>query len=130
LRSLSSICQRPNSSRAKVATTTAVANEPLRKHSQSPHHICWQRSVRPRAGQPTPALFNEFRETGMAEKLGYENPADLRRNYPHFFWKVVHPIADALRCRRVTQEGQQWIANLYANVFSTEHSGHLNKIST
>jgi hypothetical protein len=74
----------------------------------------------------TAALFNEFRETGMAEKLGYTNPADLRANYPQFFWKVVEPyIRDALRCLRVTQEGQQWIANLYANVFSTEHSGQL-----
>jgi hypothetical protein len=27
-----------------------------------------------------------------------------------------------LRYLRVTQEGQQWIANLYANVFSIEHS--------
>jgi hypothetical protein len=26
---------------------------------------------------------------------------------------------------RVTQEGQQWIANLYANVFSVEHRGQL-----
>jgi hypothetical protein len=74
----------------------------------------------------TASLFNEFRETGMAEKLGYKNPADLRTNYPQFFWKVVEPyIRDALRCLRVTQEGQQWIANLYANVFSTEHSGQL-----
>jgi hypothetical protein len=77
----------------------------------------------------TSALFNEFRETGVAEKLGYNSPADLRKNYPHFFWKMVEPyIGDALRCLQVTQEGQQWIANLYANVFSTEHSHHLNSV--
>ena len=41
-----------------------------------------------------------------------------------FFWKTVRPyIGDALRYLRVTQEGQQWIANLYANVFSMEHRG-------
>jgi hypothetical protein len=30
-----------------------------------------------------------------------------------------------LRYLRVTQEGKLWIANLYANVFSTEHSGQI-----
>ena len=74
------------------------------------------------------ALFNEFRETGMSNKLKYNNVADLRANYPDFFWKTVRPyIGDALRYLRVTQEGQQWIANLYANVFSMEHRGQLLK---
>ena len=73
-----------------------------------------------------PALFNEFRETGMTNKLQYDSVADLRANYPDFFWKTVRPyIGDALRYLRVTQEGQQWIANLYANVFSAEHRGQL-----
>jgi len=72
----------------------------------------------------TSALFTEFRETGMAAKLKYESAADLRANYPNFFWQVVRPyIEDALRYLRVTQEGKQWIANLYANVFSAEHKG-------
>ena len=72
------------------------------------------------------ALFNEFRETGMSSKLKYNSVADLRANYPDFFWKRVRPyIGDALRYLRVTQEGQQWIANLYANVFSVEHRGQL-----
>jgi len=70
----------------------------------------------------TAALFAEFRETGMSERLKYNSPADLRANYPQFFWQVVRPyIEDALRYLRVTQEGKQWIANLYANVFSIEH---------
>jgi hypothetical protein len=74
----------------------------------------------------TAALFNEFRETGMSDKLKYESAADLRANYPHFFWKTVRSyIGDALRYLKVTQEGQQWIANLYANVFSTEHKGQI-----
>jgi hypothetical protein len=72
------------------------------------------------------ALFSEFRETGMSNKLKYNSVADLRANYPDFFWKTVRPyIGDALRYLRVTQEGQQWIANLYANVFAMEHRGHL-----
>jgi hypothetical protein len=68
------------------------------------------------------SLFNEFRETGTSEKLGYRSVADLRENYPDFFWQKVRPyIANALRYLRITQERQQWVANLYANVFSMEH---------
>jgi hypothetical protein len=72
------------------------------------------------------ALFNEFRETGMSKKLNYNSAADLRANYPQFFWEKVQPYTvDALRYLRVTQEGQQWVANLYANVFSMEHRGRM-----
>jgi hypothetical protein len=72
----------------------------------------------------TSALFSEFRETGVSEALGYNSAADLRRSYPHFFWKAVLPyIGDALRYLQVTQEGKLWIANLYANVFAMEHKG-------
>jgi len=36
----------------------------------------------------------------------------------------VHPyIGDALRYLPVTQKGKQWIAKLYAHVFSEEHRG-------
>ncbi|HYE01513.1 MAG TPA: metal-dependent phosphohydrolase [Alphaproteobacteria bacterium] len=68
------------------------------------------------------ALFTEFSETGAAAKLGYKTAADLRAGYPGFFWRVVSPfIQDALRYLKVTQEGKQWIANLYAHVFAEEH---------
>jgi hypothetical protein len=74
-----------------------------------------------------PALFNEFRETGMSNRLNYNGVADLRANYPDFFWTKVRPyIGDGLRYLRITQEGQQWIANLYAHVFSVEHRGQLS----
>jgi hypothetical protein len=74
----------------------------------------------------TAALFNEFQETGTSKILNYNSAADLRANYPQFFWKAVKPyIADALRYLQVTQEGQQWVANLYANVFQTEHMGQI-----
>jgi hypothetical protein len=70
----------------------------------------------------TAALFAEFRETGISEKLNFSSVVDLRAHYPQFFWKMVQPyLVDALRYLRVTQEGQQWIANLYANVFLMEH---------
>jgi hypothetical protein len=69
-----------------------------------------------------PALFYEFQETGVNQTLGYQTPGDLRAGYPGFFWKTVTPyIQDALRHLRVTQEGKQWIANLYAHVFALEH---------
>ena len=74
----------------------------------------------------TSALFNEFRETGVSDMLKYRSAADLRANYPQFFWQAVRPyIEHALRYLRVTQEGQLWIANLYANVFSMEHKGQV-----
>ena len=71
----------------------------------------------------TPALFNEFRETGTQWKsCNTKLSTDLRTNYPNFFWQMVQPyLGDALRHLRVTQEGQQWVANLYANVFLMEH---------
>jgi hypothetical protein len=73
-----------------------------------------------------PALFAEFSETGVNVKLGYRSVADLRAAYRGFFWQVVRPyIGDALRYLRVTQEGKQWIANLYAHVFAEEHSSVL-----
>lgn len=68
------------------------------------------------------ALFNEFRETGANERLGYKTPADLRAGYPGFFWTMVNPyIQDAIQLLSVTQEGKQWVSNLYAHVFAEEH---------
>lgn len=68
------------------------------------------------------SLFAEFKETGQAAKMGYTTAADLRAGYPGFFWNVVSPfINDSLRYLRRTQEGQAWVANLYANVFTEEH---------
>lgn len=68
------------------------------------------------------ALFAEFKETGQAAKMGYTTAADLRAGYPKFFWEVVSPfISEGLRFLRRTQEGQAWVANLYANVFTEEH---------
>ena len=80
----------------------------------------------PRYLQKIPALFYEFEETGANKAFGYHSPADLRKNYPAFFWNVVSPyIKSALRYLEVTQSGKQIIANLYANVFRVEHASHL-----
>ncbi len=69
-----------------------------------------------------PALFYELEETGTNAKLGYKNPDNLRNAYPSFYWNVVNRyIQDGLRHLQVTQEGKQWIANLYAHVFAVEH---------
>lgn len=68
------------------------------------------------------SLYYEFEETGFNQKVGYENPSDLRDNYPQFFWKGVHPyVKDALNYLSLIQEGKQIIANLYSNVFVVEH---------
>ncbi|GKS69814.1 metal-dependent phosphohydrolase [Nitrosomonas sp. PY1] len=63
-------------------------------------------------------LYYEFVETGEAIKLGYKSPADLVDSYPSFYWNIVSPyIGDAIKYLELTQEGKQWIANLYSNVF-------------
>jgi hypothetical protein len=68
------------------------------------------------------ALFREFQETGTADKLGCKTAADLRDAYPSFFWSMVRPhIDDGLRYLNMTQNGKQWIANLYAHVFAEEN---------
>ncbi|MBI2838346.1 MAG: metal-dependent phosphohydrolase [Acidobacteria bacterium] len=70
-----------------------------------------------------PALYREFEEIGAAREYGYNSPADLTDAYPRFYWNVVQPyVGDALRYLRVTQEGRQWIANLYSHVFAVEHA--------
>ena len=68
------------------------------------------------------ALFYEFAEIGINEKLGSSSPADVAENYPRFFWSKVEPhISDAIRYLELTMEGRQWVAQLYGNVFSIEH---------
>jgi hypothetical protein len=71
------------------------------------------------------ALYCEFRETGVAERLGYRDPADLAEQYPRFFWGKVEPhIGPALRHLERTPDGRLWVAQLYAHVFVEEHVRH------
>lgn len=71
-------------------------------------------------------LYAEFVETGDASRLGYNNAGDLRANYPEFFQDRVYPhITEALNHLSRTRGGRQWIAGLYAHVFSEQQSmGH------
>ena len=76
----------------------------------------------PRYLKKITSLFYEFEETGMNKVLGYQTPADLRKNYAKFYWNGVYPyIKDGLRYLSLTQQGKQIIANLYSNVFVVEH---------
>jgi len=69
------------------------------------------------------ALYHEFVETGVHEKLGYSNPADMVDLYPQFYWSKVEPyIGDALRYLDMTMEGKQWTATLYSHIFAIEHN--------
>jgi hypothetical protein len=69
------------------------------------------------------ALYYEFVETGVHEKLGYSSPADLVDHYPQFYWsKIERYISDALRYLEMTMEGKQWIATLYCHIFAIEHN--------
>jgi hypothetical protein len=76
----------------------------------------------PRYLKKITSLFYEFEETGINKVLGYETPADLRKNYAKFYWNGVHPyLKDALHYLSLTQQGKQILANLYSNVFVVEH---------
>lgn len=80
----------------------------------------------PRYLKKIAALFYEFEETGQNKYLNYRHPDDLKRNYPKFYWNVVHPyIQDGLRYLSLTQEGKQIIANLYSNVFMVENENSI-----
>lgn len=68
------------------------------------------------------ALFHEFAEIGVNERLGYDSPADVAERYPAFFWSKIEPfIRDAVGYLDLTVEGRQWVANLYAHMFAVEH---------
>ena len=73
----------------------------------------------------SPALFYEFQELGVNERLGYKVPNDLRKNYASFYWNSVSQyIQDALLYLRLTEDGKQWIANMHSHVFDAEHDEH------
>jgi hypothetical protein len=76
----------------------------------------------PRYLKKIAALFYEFEETGFNKRVGFENPDDLRANYPSFYWKAVYPyVKDSLRYLSTSQVGSQIVANLQSNVFMVEH---------
>jgi hypothetical protein len=76
----------------------------------------------PRYLQKLSNLYHEFVETGTDKVLGIGSAADLADQYPRFYWNSVQPyIADAISYLQLTQDGKQWLANLYSNVFAIEH---------
>jgi hypothetical protein len=73
-------------------------------------------------------LYTEFQETGEARRLGYANPAELREGFPEFFYDQVYPyITEGMRFLRKTQEGQQWIANLFHHVHEMQGESDLER---
>jgi len=69
------------------------------------------------------ALYYEFVENGVTEKLGCTSPADMADHYPQFYWsKVERYLGDALRYLDMTMEGKQWTATLYSHIFAIEHN--------
>ena len=64
-------------------------------------------------------LYAEFRETGDAERLGYQNAGHLRSTYPAFFYQKVSPyIKEGVDYLRKTNSGKAWVAQLYAHVYT------------
>jgi hypothetical protein len=75
----------------------------------------------PAYGKKQAMLFWEFQETGEAARLGYGNPAELRADFPEFFYERVYPyLGDSLAYLHKTSEGQQWIANLFHHVHARQ----------
>src|SRR5260370_5616589 len=69
------------------------------------------------------ALYHEFAETGVNERLAYNNPPHMSHRYPQFYWsKVERYIGDALRHLEMTMEGKLWTATLYSHIFAIEHN--------
>ena len=70
-----------------------------------------------------PALYYEFEENGVNKQIGYQSPGHMRRNFTKFYFNVVVPYIDeAVKFMNITQDGKQWIANLYAHVHHVEHN--------
>lgn len=72
-------------------------------------------------------LFAEFAEIGEAERSGLTHPGALRNGFPEFFYTQVYPyIGDGISYLKRTQQGQQWVANIYhhLHVNSRDQSAH------
>ncbi len=73
-----------------------------------------------------PALYAEFDETGANDRMGNHSAADLRDNYPDFFWTQVRPyIGAGVDYLKVTHGGRAWLTGLYSHVFYQEHRQQL-----
>ena len=62
-------------------------------------------------------LYQEFLETGFAQKLDYSSPMDLVEQFPSFFHQQVEPlIGPAVEHLKQTSAGKDLIAELYSRV--------------
>ncbi len=126
------VLERMKESTAVDAQRIAEAIEFTRFPSQTDHPLC-EEGILVRAadligqlGDPSYlrkafALFCEFREIGLDQKLGYTSAADVVERYPDFFWKSISPhLGLAMRYLSVTVDGRSWIARLDSNVFAAE----------
>ncbi|XOV84391.1 MAG: metal-dependent phosphohydrolase [bacterium] len=72
-------------------------------------------------------LYAEFVETGEAKRMGFNNPGELRAGFPSFFYEQVQPyIGDGIAYLKRTQQGHQWIANLYHHLHIDESNADLD----
>ncbi|TVR08688.1 MAG: metal-dependent phosphohydrolase [Phormidium sp. GEM2.Bin31] len=77
------------------------------------------------------ALYYEYEEVNYNQKLGYRHVGDLRQSHSKEYWFLIYPaIKPALEYLKLTQEGKQIVANVYANVFVVEHDNTRTTIST
>jgi len=76
----------------------------------------------PRYTLKLPALYYEFYETGQSKLNGWNNPGDLRKTYPGFFWKIVYKfIKTAIKFLKVTQTGKQYYSSMLAQVAEVQY---------
>lgn len=69
-------------------------------------------------------LFAEFLETGEASRQGFTTAGELRANFARFFNSQVRPyVGNGLKYLRRSQDGQQWIANLYHHLHADDPDG-------
>ncbi len=104
-------------------TRFPVPNEPAYHETSSYRGLCRAADLVGQLADPyylrkIPALFQEFRETGVQEQLGFQNPSQMRAYFPEFYERSVRPwVGDALEHLRVTAQGRLWIASLHDHVF-------------
>ena len=68
------------------------------------------------------ALYLEFEENGLNEKLGFSSAVEFREGYGELYENMLsHMIVDACRYLRETREGNRWIANMNAHLHAELH---------
>ncbi len=72
----------------------------------------------------THPLFSNYKPYDMAGiDMFIADDKYLGKGYASFYWGSVSPYTkDALEYLRLTEDGKQWIANMYSHVFDAEHS--------